>query len=436
MDDGSDVGERLTALLDALGIERANVAVGTVAEQQLHALAQARPAGLASVVYVLPNEFDGESPAAGLSNLAGIFRGNAPPNQVRVREMMVGVGADIVELPDGYAADIGSDFIADHPDLVVETITRTAAAGLEPVRIGPSAGSVAGIHYQIEGRGAPLLLFPVGLAPTQWDAVLDALRQQFTLVRLGGPHLGVVQLLESRASNPGYLWGVRAVLARLAIQPGERILEVGAGSGALARDLARQTAGQNPIVAADINVHFLAEARLIAREEGLEKAIEFESGNAERLPFDDANFDVVFTSTVLEECDADQAIRELHRVLKPGGRAAVIVRGIDLPRYWHLNLDAALTEELMRPIGRFGPVAAKGIADASLYGRFAQVFERITPCPFWAVMTPPPPYQVAATAGMLEPDQAKAFRRTVEAGEPHAFQATPHHGVVGYKAAR
>jgi hypothetical protein len=100
---------------------------------------------------------------------------------------------------------------------------------------------------------------------------------------------------------------------------------------------------------------------------------------------------------------------------------------------WTRGRHNTLTEELMRPIGRFGPVAAKGVADASLYDRFDQAFERATPCPFWAAMIPPPPFQVTVTAGMLEPNQTKVLRSAVDAAEPNTFQAAPYHAVVGYK---
>ena len=48
--------------------------------------------------------------------------------------------------------------------------------------------------------------------------------------------------------------------------------------------------------------------------------IRFLPGNAEALTFPDASFDAVFSVTVLEECDADRALAEMRRVLRPGGR--------------------------------------------------------------------------------------------------------------------
>ena len=102
-------------------------------------------------------------------------------------------------------------------------------------------------------------------------------------------------------------------------------------------------------MAVDINDYLLAEAELLAQDEGLDATIAFQPGNAEHLPFDDGSFDVVFTTLVLEECDADAAIGELYRVLTPGERAAVVVRSHDLPPYWHVDVDGRAPREADAP---------------------------------------------------------------------------------------
>ena len=104
----------------------------------------------------------------------------------------------------------------------------------------------------------------------------------------------------------------------------------------------------------------------MAQAEGLGDAIRFAAGSAEELPFADATFDCAFSVTVLEECDADKAIAEMVRVTKPGGRVGIIVRSIDLPQWWSLDVPDAL-----RVIADVPPqsVAPKGVADASLYRR-------------------------------------------------------------------
>src|SRR6185369_17818375 len=112
---------------------------------------------------------------------------------------------------------------------------------------------------------------------------------------------------------------------------GEVILEVGCGSGVLARWFARQTDGANRILGVDISRYLLREAAALARKEGLAEAIAFQEGNAEALPFPDNSVDVAVACTVLEEGDADRMLAEMVRVTRPGGRVAVLGRSIDVP---------------------------------------------------------------------------------------------------------
>ena len=209
-----------------------HVAVGFTSCPEAQELIQTRPTAVASMMSLLPIEVDEAIVRPHVPNLAGIFGGKRPlPAQARVREQMAGWGnVRMIDLPADYPADTWSDVIADHAALVVDTITQNAMNGLPAVRLDPSSGREAGIRYQIEGQGPPLLLFPIGLFPTQWDAVRATLREQFTLILLGGVHVGAVKFRESVGANPGYLWGIRGVLARLEIQAGERILDVGTGN--------------------------------------------------------------------------------------------------------------------------------------------------------------------------------------------------------------
>jgi len=115
-----------------------------------------------------------------------------------------------------------------------------------------------------------------------------------------------------------------------------------------------------------MNPFYLKEAEALAAEEGLAGEIHFLPGGAEALPFSDGNFGVVFSVTVLEECDADRAIAEMVRVAAPGGRIGIIVRSLDLPQWWNLDLPEPIRQKIAQPPRS---VAAKGVADASLYRR-------------------------------------------------------------------
>lgn len=106
---------------------------------------------------------------------------------------------------------------------------------------------------------------------------------------------------------------------RLNPQPGERILDLSTGTGWTSRLVARRGA---TVIGADIASDLLDAARTQAKAEGL--AIEYQIGDAESLPFDDAAFDaVVSTCGVMFASKQEAAAAELARVCRKGGRIAL-----------------------------------------------------------------------------------------------------------------
>jgi SAM-dependent methyltransferase len=106
---------------------------------------------------------------------------------------------------------------------------------------------------------------------------------------------------------------------RLAVPPGTRLLDVGCGAGQLALIAARAGA---KVTGCDIATNWLQRARERAAAEGLE--IAFEEGDAESLPYDDAQFDIV-TSLIgaMFAPRPELVARELTRVCRPGGTIAM-----------------------------------------------------------------------------------------------------------------
>lgn len=109
----------------------------------------------------------------------------------------------------------------------------------------------------------------------------------------------------------------------LAPAPGERMLEVGPGTGYYSLPVARWIAPGGQLAALDLQPSMLAELMRRADSEGAAN-IEPTRGDAQTLPFPDAMFDAAFLVATLGEIpDKNRALRELRRVLKPGGRLVV-----------------------------------------------------------------------------------------------------------------
>jgi SAM-dependent methyltransferase len=266
------------------------------------------------------------------------------------------------------------------------------------------------------------------------------LSDQYCTITLSGAALGALAILEARGSAVGYLRMVSTLLEEAQLRPGEAVLEVGCGSGVLDRWLARREPRAHRITGVDINPYLLQEAKAMARQQGLEAAIEFREGNAEYLPFSDNHFDLTMSVTVIEEADADRMLAEMVRVTKPGGRVAVVARAIDMPFLMNLPLSPGSKAKVEAP-GAVGGVAAQGCADASLYRRMRRAgLTRVK-------MLPQVPAFDVADAVMLlfmqdqllpklSEEEAREWQTAREQAEADGtfFMTWPHHCAVGTKA--
>ncbi|OGB92633.1 MAG: hypothetical protein A3G35_11555 [candidate division NC10 bacterium RIFCSPLOWO2_12_FULL_66_18] len=115
----------------------------------------------------------------------------------------------------------------------------------------------------------------------------------------------------------------RRVFAALDLKPAERVLEIGAGIGYYSLEATRRIGSSGRLICLDIQWEMLVEARRRLRAAGSESA-EFVQASAEYLPFASGSFDHVILVTVLGEIpDRSQTLREIRRVLRPGGRLSV-----------------------------------------------------------------------------------------------------------------
>jgi ubiquinone/menaquinone biosynthesis C-methylase UbiE len=106
-------------------------------------------------------------------------------------------------------------------------------------------------------------------------------------------------------------------------QPGERLLEIGVGTGYYSCDLAERVAPDGTLELFDLQQEFLDHVMRAAAKRGLANLVPTQ-GDATNLPYDDASIDAVVLTAVLGEIpDREGALREIRRVLKPDGRLIV-----------------------------------------------------------------------------------------------------------------
>jgi ubiquinone/menaquinone biosynthesis C-methylase UbiE len=105
--------------------------------------------------------------------------------------------------------------------------------------------------------------------------------------------------------------------------PGERLLELGVGTGYYSLDLAEWVGPDGRLELFDLQQEFLDHVTRAAAERGLTNLVPTQ-GDATALPYEDASMDAVILTAVLGEIpDTAAALREIRRVLKPNGRLVV-----------------------------------------------------------------------------------------------------------------
>ncbi len=363
------VEDRLIALLDHLGIERAHFGVQNTAE--LDPIIAHDSGRVASLTMAGPNRLSVTALApiaekllviygdggAGAEAADGVLPELPQSSTHCLADYTVLTWTDVLE-------DRGAEIMPVWTEFLAAMEAGTAASNLTPAE---HEGEIAGITYCAQGNGPVVVLLPMLLCASQWEPIVAALARNYCVICLGGRFLGGVSFIDGRGRDPGYLRAVRSHVDEIEIKPGETILDVGCGPGTLDRWLARRTNGANPIQAVDVNGYFLREAAALAKAEGVDGIITFGEGNAEDLPFPDEHFDVVMSHTVMEECDADKMLAQMIRVAKPGGRVAVMVRATDRRSLWNMPLDDQVRDIVEAPVPSVG---IGGCADVSLYSRF------------------------------------------------------------------
>lgn len=120
-------------------------------------------------------------------------------------------------------------------------------------------------------------------------------------------------------------WWKRHFVATSGIRRGDHALDLAGGTGDIAALLLPRVGSTGAVTLADINADMLRVGRDRLLDRGLLKALDWTQANAEALPFPDNTFDAVTIAFGLRNVtDKNAALREMQRVLKPGGRVLIL----------------------------------------------------------------------------------------------------------------
>lgn len=226
-----------------------------------------------------------------------------------------------------------------------------------------------------------------------------------------------IRFLDQASADESFQAYKRHTFTLLALQPGHHVLDVGCGTGEDARAMANLVAPGGRVVGIDGSQAMIAVAR--QRSENCDLPIEFATGDAHRLDFADDRFDASRADRIFMHLDEPaQALREMMRVTRPGGR--VLVYEVDFETITVDHPDRARTRKIVQTwcdgfrngwLGRHVPelFRAAGLQEV-----------HITPATLWLryplamQMIGPDTVERACAAGLLSAAEGEEWLRQVQ----------------------
>jgi arsenite methyltransferase len=192
------------------------------------------------------------------------------------------------------------------------------------------------------------------------EPIQDLVKSKYAAVaasRLTNEHDGVRAVAEAFGYSPEELAAIPAganmglscgnPIASASLRPGEVVVDLGCGGGLDVFLAARKVGPDGKAIGIDMTPQMIDRARQNAATGAKPMTnVEFHLATIDRLPLPDASADVVISNCVINLApDKDAVFREIHRVLKPGGRVAVSDIALKRP------LPPALAEDVMAYVG-------------------------------------------------------------------------------------
>jgi ubiquinone/menaquinone biosynthesis C-methylase UbiE len=155
---------------------------------------------------------------------------------------------------------------------------------------------------------------------------------------------------------------LRTMIADLGLNTESYVLDMACGAGPYTGWLAEELGAQGRVVGVDLSAAYLAQAQSAAAQAERAQQISFLSGDIGALPFDDHTFDLVWCAQSLYSLPSPlEALRELHRVTRPGGKVVIFENDVfhQLILPWPPKLELAVRQAQLESLAESAPGAAK-----------------------------------------------------------------------------
>jgi len=134
----------------------------------------------------------------------------------------------------------------------------------------------------------------------------------------------VITRLETRGRHPLFERMLQDYLDAMQIDEAKTVLDIGCGTGVAARAIARRRGFSGRVLGIDLSPGLAQKATELAADEGLEKRVEFRSGDSRKLDLVDGTFDAVVAHTLLSHVDDPlSVVKEAARLVRPGGMIGI-----------------------------------------------------------------------------------------------------------------
>jgi ubiquinone/menaquinone biosynthesis C-methylase UbiE len=251
--------------------------------------------------------------------------------------------------------------------------------------------------------------------------VVERLQDPWHHVDASGEADRLIQVLEEADLATGWAELRQTWLDFSGVRRGDRVLDVGCGTGVVTRDLAQRVGHRGRVVGIDPSTRLIEEALRRAEEEGLKDRIELRCADGAAIPFPDGSFGLVVASAVFGHVpNGMEVLKEMVRVAQPGGTVLAFDHDIDT-----IVIDASDRNLTRRIVHAYcDRYFTSGWSGRELYGMFRQAkLEEIAVLPLSFTSTQFEPHwkrmverlsTVAIKTGVVSEAEAAAWRADLE----------------------